>query len=110
MRDSHLEPEGDLLRPAADIQQSHAICYSDNILRKKKMKIFNKFNQQYKYYFLTKPYSIQPYPSSHEPIDIVYFDMPKTIKGYSTMVYGYVIFDNKLDDLDCSKYGLLDSS
>lgn len=73
--------------------------------------MFKKNNKQkYKYYFLTKPYSIQPYPSSHEPIDIVYFDIPKTIKGYSTMVYGYVIFDNKLDDLDCSKYGLLDSS
>ena len=72
--------------------------------------MFIKNHQQYKYYFSTKPYSAQPYPPNCTPTDIVYFDIPRTIKGYSTMVYGYVIFDNKLGDLDCSKYGLLDSS
>lgn len=70
--------------------------------------MFKKNNKQkYKYYFLTKPYSIQPYPSSHEPTNIVYFDIPQ-IKGGNTMVYGYMIFNEKLDGWDCLKYGLWD--
>lgn len=72
------------------------------------MKIFNKFNQQYKYYFQTKPYSFQPYPDGYEPIDIVYFDIPKTIGrgNFVTTVYGYIVFDKKLENWDCLKYNL----
>lgn len=77
-------------------------------IKEEKMKIFNKFNQQYKYYFQTKPYSFQPYPDGYEPIDVVYFDMPKIIKGSNTMAYGYIIFDRKLDGWNCLKYDLYD--